>query len=142
MARCRDDVVEWAAMTIAAGDIDLGCWPITAAGVAEYLAAVGDTLPAYADAGLAPPLLLTARVVGRLLERLSLPDGAIHSVQEVETLGAVRIGASVRAAAQVAPVRARGGMRLLTVTYVVSDAASGQELQRGQTTVLLPADAE
>ena len=128
-------------MAIATGDIDLGCWPITAAGVAEYLAAVGDTLPAYSDAGLAPPLLLSARVVGRLLERLSLPDGAIHSVQEVETLATARIGASVRAAAQVAPVRTRGGMRLLTVTYVVSDAASGQDLQRGQTTVLLPADA-
>ena len=129
-------------MAIAAGDIDLGCWSVTAAGVSEYLAATGDALPVYADAGLAPPLLLTAGVVGRLLQRLALPDGAIHSVQEVATLAPVPIGASVRAAAQVAPVRTRAEMRLLTVRYAVSDAASGQELQRGQTTVLLPSDAE
>lgn len=129
-------------MAIAAGNIDLGYWAVTAAGVSEYLSAVGDALPVYAEAGLAPPLLLAARVVGRLLERLALPDGAIHSVQEMQTLAPAPIGAAVRAAAQVAPVRARAGMRLLTVAYAVSDAASGQELQRGQTTVLLPPDAE
>ena len=28
--------------------------------------------------------MLTARVVGLLLDRLSLPDGAIHSLQDVE----------------------------------------------------------
>ena len=130
------------AMVMAAGDIDLGCWSVTAAGVAEYLAAVGDALPVYGAAGLAPPLLLSARVVGRLLERLSLPDGAIHSVQEVAALGAVPVGASVRAAAQVGPVQTRGGMRRLAIAYTVTDADSGQELQRGQTTVLLPADGE
>ena len=127
---------------VTAGDIDLGCWAVTPAAVSEYLAAVGDPLPAYSDAGLAPPLLLAARVVGRLLERLSLPDGAIHSVQEVTMLAAAPIGASVGASAQVAPVRTRGGMRLLSVTYAVSDAISGQPIQRGQTTVLLPADMD
>lgn len=119
--------------------INLGCWEITPAAVREYLAAVGDTLPIYRNTQFAPPLLLAARVVGILLDQLSLPDGAIHSLQEVDTLAPARIGARVSASAQVAPAQARGGMRFLTVNYTVADAA-GRDLMRGRTTVLLPDD--
>ena len=81
--------------------------------------------------------------MGRLLERLSLPDGTIHSLQDVETVNPPAIGARVAASATVAPARERGGMRFLTVNYRITDADSGADLQRGRTTVLLPtADAE
>lgn len=123
-------------------ELDLGCWEIADAAVRQYLAAVGDTLPIYLDAGIAPPLLIAARVVGRLLELLSLPDGAIHSLQDVETVSPPAIGARVSARAAIAPVRERAGMRFLTVNYCVTDANSGADLQRGRTTVLLPADAD
>ena len=122
--------------------IDLGCWQITADAAREYLNAVGDDLPVYHDAGIAPPLMLTARVVGLLLDRLSLPDGAIHSLQDVETLGAPRIGITAATTAYVDPPRERGGLRFLTVNYNITDANSGAELQRGRTTVLLPASAD
>ena len=56
----------------------------------EYLHAVGDELPIYGESGIAPPLMLTAKVVGLLLDRLSLPDGAIHSLQDVETISPPR----------------------------------------------------
>ena len=122
--------------------IDLGSWQITDAGVQEYLDAVGDGLPVYLETGIAPPLMLTARVVGLLLERLSLPDGAIHSLQDVETLGVPRIGRTVSAWAQVEPARERGGLRFLTVNYGVGDVDQDVDLQRGRTTVLLPAAAQ
>ena len=122
--------------------IDLGRWQITADGVREYLDAVGDGLPVYLETGTPPPLMLTARVVGLLLERLSLPDGAIHSLQEVATLNAPLIGSEVSATASLEPARERGGMRFLTVNYRVADADGGTELQRGKTTVLLPASAD
>ena len=118
--------------------IDLGRWQITADAAREYLDAVGDDLPVYGDTGIAPPLMLTARVVGLLLDRLSLPDGAIHSLQDVATVNAPPIGSVVTATAQVEPGRIRGGMRFLTVNYRVADADSDVELQRGRTTVLLP----
>lgn len=120
-------------------ELDLGSWQIADADVQQYLAAVGDTLPIYQEAGIAPPLLLAARVVGRLLELLALPDGTIHSLQDVETVNPPAIGARVAAAAVVAPARERGGMRFLTVNYCITDADSGVDLQRGRTTVLLPA---
>lgn len=122
--------------------IDLGCWQITADAAREYLDAVGDDLPVYHDAGIVPPLMLTARVVGLLLDRLSLPDGAIHSLQDVETLGVPRLGITAATTARVDPPRERGGLRFLTVNYNITDADSGADLQRGRTTVLLPASAD
>ena len=120
-------------------EIDLGSWQITADAVREYLDAVGDDLPIYHDTGLAPPLMLTARVVALLLDRLSLPDGAIHSLQDVETVSPPRIGMTATTAAQVEPARERGGLRFLTVNYSITDANGGAQVQRGRTTVLLPA---
>ena len=128
--------------TVQDAAIDLGSWQITADGVREYLDAVGDGLPVYLETGTPPPLMLTARVVGRLLERLSLPDGAVHSLQDVETVNAPPIGAEVSATAQLEPARERGGMRFLTVNYSVADASGGGILQRGKTTVLLQAAAD
>ena len=119
--------------------IDLGSWQITTDAVREYLDAAVDGLPVYLNSGIAPPLMLTARVVGLLLERLSLPDGAIHSLQDVETINPPRIGSVVTGVARVEPARERGGLRFLTVNYSVDDRASGEALQRGRTTVLLPA---
>ena len=121
--------------------ISLGAWEITVDAVEQYLAAVGDELPIYLASGAVPPLMLAARVVGRLLERLSLPDGAIHSLQDVETKNSPRIGALVSAEAQIEPARERGGMRFLTVNYTVAEEDSGLVLIQGRTTVLLPADA-
>ena len=120
--------------------ISLGAWEITVDAVEQYLSAVGDQLPIYLASGAAPSLMLAARVVGRLLERLSLPDGAIHSLQDVETINAPRIGALVSAEAQIEPARQRGGMRFLTVNYTVTEDSDGLMLMQGRTTILLPAD--
>ena len=122
--------------------IDLGRWQITADGVREYLDAVGDASPVYLESGTPPPLMLTARVVGLLLERLSLPDGAIHSLQDVETLNAPPIGGEVSATAWLEPARERGGLQFLTVNYRIADSKGGREFQRGKTMVLLPAAAD
>ncbi len=120
--------------------ISLGSWDITSDAVHEYLSAVGDNLPLYMDSQCAPPIMLAARVVALLLERLSLPDGAIHSLQDLETVAALRVGSTVSATARVEPVRERGGMRFLTVNYTVSDEPTGHDLMTGRTTVLLPVD--
>ena len=126
--------------------IPLGSWEITPAAVAEYLAAVGDTLPVYRQAGIAPPLFLVARVVAILLERLAIPDGAIHSLQDLTVLAPAPIGAQVSAAARLQPPRERGAMRFLTVNYTISQLpppapadVAGTDLIHARTTILLPA---
>lgn len=120
--------------------ISLGSWEITPEAIREYLSAVGDDSPLYSELQCAPPIMLAARVVALLLERLSLPDGAIHSLQDIETVDSLRVGSTVSAVARLEPARERGGMRFLTVNYAVADDAEESELMRGRTTVLLPAD--
>ena len=120
--------------------ISLGSWDITSEAVHEYLSAVGDNLTLYMDTQCAPPIMLAARVVALLLERLSLPDGAIHSLQDLETVDVLRVGSTVSAVARVEPLRERGGMRFLTINYTVSDEPTGSDLMNARTTVLLPAD--
>ena len=122
--------------------IDLGSWQVTGDEVQGYLRAVGDKLPVYAESGIAPPLMLTAKVVGLLLDRLSLPDGAIHSLQDVETSNPPRLGTVVATTAHVEPARERGGLKFLTVNYSATDVEDGSLLQRGRTTVLLPPNGD
>ena len=119
--------------------LDLGVWNVCADSVRRYLAAVGDELAVYQDTGFAPPLWLAARMVGVLLDRLSLPDGTIHSLQDVEALEPIGLGSRVAATATVEAVRQRGGMSFQTITYVVRHPDSDLIVLRGRTTVLLPA---
>ena len=117
--------------------IDLGSWSLTEESVRKYLDATGDEQGIYAETGLAPPLALCAYALGAMLEKLSLPPGTIHSIQEMEALAPVAVGESLQGAAVPERPRSRGGLRFLTVTYSVTNK-SGDTVQTGKTTVLAP----
>ena len=120
--------------------IDLGSWTVTEASVAGYLAATGDELPLYADLELAPPLALCAWALGAMLDKLALPAGTVHSIQEMEARAPVPIGAEICAAAVPERLRSRGGIQFMTVAYTLSDGL-GEPVQTGKTTVVLPESA-
>ena len=125
-------------MDIAEGAaIDLGSWTLTEKSVREYLDAVGDYLTVYSDAGMAPPLALCAWALGAMLEKLSLPAGTIHSIQEMEAVAGVAVGEVVHGEAAPERPRSRGGLRFMTVGYMLENQA-GDVVQRGKTTVLTP----
>ena len=125
-------------MDITAGAaIDLGSWTLTEQSVREYLDAVADDLGLYMEAGLVPPLALCAWALGAMLEKLSLPAGAIHSIQEMEAVAGVAIGDEIRGEAVPERPRNRGGLRFMTVGYTLENG-SGDIVQRGKTTVLTP----
>ena len=117
--------------------IDLGNWTLTEEPVREYLGAVGDDLSIYASARLAPPLVLCAYALEAVLQRLSLPAGTIHSIQEMEALAGVAFGEVVHGQAVPERPRSRGGLRFMTVGYSLYNG-SGDLVQRGKTTVLTP----
>jgi acyl dehydratase len=121
-------------------DIDLGVWPMTEERVKRYLDAVGDDSQAYFHYSLVPPLALAACTLGALLEKLSLPPGAIHSLQEIETVQPVTIGEEIRATARVERPRRRGSLKFITVSYGL-DNSEGQRVQTGKTTVLVTSEA-
>ena len=116
--------------------IDLGCWRVSEEWVGEYLEAVGDSLPIYLQLGLAPPLALAARALGALLERLDLPAGAIHSLQEIQTRKAVGFGEEIGGVAHLRPARRRGDLQFVTAEFTLRNEA-GDEVQTGKSTVLV-----
>ena len=117
-------------------NLDLGSFDATQDSVDEYLRSVGDALPVYKETGLAPPLYSAASALGALLRELALPPGAIHSLQEIETLTPVVIGNSVKVSALVEKPRRRAGLEFITVVCSVeSDGALALTLK---STVLVP----
>ena len=100
----------------------------------RYLEAVGDDRPEYLETGIAPPLGLTAWALGSLLERLALPPGAIHSSQELETLGPVHWGEVISGTASIDGPKRRGGMEFITASYSLEDG-SGRAVSKGRSTV-------
>jgi 3-hydroxybutyryl-CoA dehydratase len=117
-------------------EIDLGGWKVTEESVLEYLRAAGDTLPAYFEHGLTPPLALAARALGSLLQHLDLPPGAIHSLQEIVALGPVPFGQDITGTVSLDPVKRRGGMEFLTAGFALKNE-EGQDVLGGKTTVLV-----
>ena len=106
-------------------EIDLGAWEVTEELVEEYTRAVGDTLPLYSECRLTPPVAIAAWTLGRLLNHLNLPAGAIHSLQEINTLRAVRFGEKVRARVQMSKPRRRGGTEFITAAFSIHTEGSG-----------------
>ena len=125
-------------------EIDLGAWEVTEELVREYTRAVGDSLPLYFDCQMAPPLAISAWTLGRLLNHLDLPPGAIHSLQEMKTLRAVRFGEKVRARVKMSKPRRRGGMEFITAEFSIGPESQGaggsgppEPAITGKTTVLV-----
>ena len=116
--------------------MQLGSWKLTEEFVHDYLGAVGDCLPLYSRHGLVPPVALAARALGSLLERLELPPGAVHSLQEVSALTPVTVGQVVTARASVGQPKRRGGMEFITAAVCLIDKA-GKEVLSSKSTVLV-----
>lgn len=105
--------------------------------VLAYLRAVGDELPIYRESGLAPPLYAVAVALGQILQRCSLPAGAIHSLQEYEQSRPIALGSRLSTAAWLDRQRERGGMRFLTFGVSAGDE-EGRNVLAIKTTLLVP----
>jgi acyl dehydratase len=84
---------------------------------------------------------MTAWALGAILNKLALPDGAIHSSQELETLGGAKFPAAYRITADLGKSRQRGNLVFLTVSYSLADT-EGRLVQRGKSTVLSSARSD
>ena len=119
--------------------LDLGSIDATLDSVERYLHSVGDESPIYNEAGIAPPLFSAASALGSLLRELALPPGAIHSLQEIETVAPVVIGSEVKAQALVEKPRRRSGLEFVTVVCTVE--SGGFIAIKSKSTVLVPGGA-
>ena len=117
-------------------DIELGVWAVTEDMVRQYLDAVGDANQKYYQYRLVPPLALAAYILGALLEKLTLPPGAIHSLQEIDMLQSVEFGEEIKATARVERPRRRGSLEFITTSYFLENSL-GQRVQTGKSAVLI-----
>ena len=120
--------------------LDLGWASLSEGAVLSYLRAVGDELPVYSRTGLAPPLFGVALALGQILQGCSLPPGAIHSLQEFDTLRPIPIGSSLRTLACLERQRERAGLRFLTFG-INMDTADGDTALAIKTTLMVPVEA-
>jgi hypothetical protein len=104
--------------------------------VDAYTGAVGD---GNDYRGRVPPLCAVALALRSLQERLSLPDGTLHTSQEVEHLGEVRAGDALTINGRVAQRSERQGVTIVVLEYAI--AVAGADRLRARTTIMAPSAA-
>lgn len=109
---------------------------LTSGRVAAYLAATGDE-GAYGDA--VPPLAAVALGLAALQEHVSLPDGSLHTGQEVEHAAPVSVGAELTMRARIAQRSERQGMVISVVEFEIG--CGGVTCMRARSTIMAPGGA-
>ncbi len=99
-----------------------------------YLRAVGDN-NTYGD--VVPPLAVVALALSELQEQVSLPEGALHTAQEVEHRRPVRPGEQLTLRPRIAQRSERQGFIISVIELDI--AANDQPAIRARTTVMAPA---
>jgi hypothetical protein len=103
---------------------------------AAYLDAVGDRGD-YGDA--VPPLCAVALGLAALQEQLSLPQGSLHTGQEIEHERMVRAGEELRLSGRVAQRSERQGFVISVIEFDISSKAG--ICVRARTTIMAPGGA-
>lgn len=106
---------------------------LSAAEVRAYLDAIGDRH----DYGAAiPPLCALALALARVQEEVALPDGSLHTGQEVESDGALKLGEALTLTGRVAQRSERQGFVISVLELEVRGASGGRTAAR--TTIMAP----
>jgi hypothetical protein len=104
--------------------------------VRAYLDAIGDAGD-YGDA--VPPLAIVALALKALQDQLSLPDGSLHTGQEVEHCGVAGAGEPLTLAGRVAVRSERQGFVATAIDYEISGAVG--MVVKARTTIMAPGGA-
>ena len=107
---------------------------IGADAIAAYLRSVGD----HGDyRGCVPPLAAVALGLSALQAHISLPDGSLHTGQEVEQTGPVPEGEDLTLTGRIAQRSERQGFVISVIEFEIS--GSGAAAVHARTTIMAPA---
>jgi hypothetical protein len=106
---------------------------ISAERVRAYLRAVGDVSD-YGDT--VPPLAVVALALASVQDEVSLPEGALHTGQDVQHGGTIPCGQTLTLRGRIAQRSERQGF-IISVLEVDIDAADGAAI-RARTTIMAP----
>ncbi|MFC2006591.1 MaoC family dehydratase N-terminal domain-containing protein [Chloroflexota bacterium] len=105
--------------------------------VANYLKAVEETSDLYYNRGQVPPTAIAAYAMKTLSESFAVPPGTVHISQQLEFMGALKMGETIICQAKVSRKQERGGFRFLTVDLSVFDQ-NRKRVMVGRTSFVLP----
>jgi hypothetical protein len=120
-------------------DLGQAQFTVTRELLTRYLGAVGDRNAVYAERALVPPVALVAFALGQLLERVDLPQGTLHTSQEIEVRRGVPLGAQVTMHGRVVQRSERAGLVLSVLEYDLMLDGADEPAIVGRTTVAAPA---
>ena len=112
--------------------------------VRAYLVAIGDACD-YGDT--IPPLAAVALGLNALQEQIALPEGSLHTGQEVEHAAVVRAGEALTLTGRIAQRSERQGFVISVIEFEISvhregaKDAEGMVGVRARTTIMAPAGA-
>ena len=124
-----------------AHEFDIGAVDVTPDGVERYLAAVEDTNAVYTKCGLAPPVAVAALALAQLLDVIELPDGTLHTGQEIEMHAGVPIGANLSMRGRIAQRSLRAGMVIIVIEFALTPTGASDPALTGRTTVMVQGGA-
>jgi len=104
--------------------------------IAAYLRAVGES---GSYEGHIPPLAAVALGLGALQEHIALPEGSLHTGQEVEHLASLRAGDELTLIGRIAQRSERQGFVISVIEFEIS--SGGEPAIRARTTIMAPAVA-
>ena len=110
---------------------------LSADGVEAYMRATGD---AGAYGAAAPPLAAVAFGLAALQQRIALPEGSLHTGQEVEHSAPVPVGAALTLTGRIAQRSERQGYVVSVIEFEI--AAGPQVAVRARTTIMAPGGGE
>jgi hypothetical protein len=115
-------------------ELEAAQFSLTPDRVNAYLGAVGDR-NAYGD--VMPPLAVVALALAELQKQVALPEGSLHTAQEVEHIVAVRTGEVLTMRGRIAQRSERQGF---VISVIELDVLGGNEelALRARTTVMAP----
>lgn len=106
---------------------------ISTTDVGDYLGAVGDSNDYR---GAVPPLCAVALALNALQQQIALPEGSLHTGQEVEHLGLVPAGEPLRLRGRIAQRSERQGFVISVIEFEI--AARDGVAVRARTTIITP----
>lgn len=106
-----------------------------------YLDAVGDTATRASLSGDVPPVAAAAFALRALLAVFDLPEGSVHTSEEVEYVRPVRIDEPLRCESAVAQASDRQGYRFATIEQRLVDTA-GQPIMIARSSIMSPLEGE
>lgn len=116
--------------------IDLGEWYITQEFLDDYLEVVEDQASIYRDTNVIPPVALASRILGLILNKLTLPPGTVHTSQEVISKHPIYVNQTVIGWAKRSRPIVKGTWTFISVDFHLYHLE--QEIMQGKTTVVIP----